>query len=178
MFEATIYPYLEIDVADLLSAQTVYERELDSTRAYQQIRKSIQAAEALKLLGLNVAEVKQKAEWVILIGNRCIGENTQAGSAMNSDQMCSPRKWRRRRCLTLLARVLDEQDRPQLTAIHPVDDMRDWQQPQSPAPMRPSQEAAGKPIGALNWSRAWGEKLEAQEPHPAPLAGCIDGTVG
>jgi len=58
----------------VLSALTDYEREPDSTRTYQQIRKIIQAAEALKLLGRDVAEVKQKAERVIIIGNRRIGE--------------------------------------------------------------------------------------------------------
>ena len=57
-----------------LKALDALERELDSPRTYAQLRKIIQAAEILKKFNLEVIEVKQKAEWVILVGNRRIGE--------------------------------------------------------------------------------------------------------
>jgi N6-adenosine-specific RNA methylase IME4 len=57
-----------------LKALDAMERELDSPRTYEQIHKTIKAAEAFKLPGRDMAEVKQKAEWVILIGNQRIGE--------------------------------------------------------------------------------------------------------
>jgi N6-adenosine-specific RNA methylase IME4 len=60
--------------AKALAALDALERELDSPKTYEAIRKVIKAAEAVKLLGGHIAQIKQKAEWVILIGNQRIGE--------------------------------------------------------------------------------------------------------
>lgn len=57
-----------------LQALSVMEAELDSARTYESIRRIVDAAEALKLLLRDVAEVKQQAEWVVLLGNMRIGE--------------------------------------------------------------------------------------------------------
>jgi hypothetical protein len=50
------------------------ERELDSAESYAQIRKLADAAEALKILFRHVAEVKNKAELVVLAANARIGD--------------------------------------------------------------------------------------------------------
>lgn len=75
------WPWLEMKAiarlsskANALKALNAMERELDSPRTYEQIRKTIKAVEAFKLMAGDVAEVKQKAEWVILVGNQRIGE--------------------------------------------------------------------------------------------------------
>jgi N6-adenosine-specific RNA methylase IME4 len=59
--------------ANALKALNAMERELDSPRTYTQIRRTLKVAQAFKLMAGDVAEVKQKAEWVILIGNQRIG---------------------------------------------------------------------------------------------------------
>ena len=48
--------------------------ELDSAESYAQIRKLVDAAEALKILFRHIAEVKNKAELVVLAANARIGE--------------------------------------------------------------------------------------------------------
>src|ERR1700730_927908 len=59
---------------DALKALTALERELDSSRTYEQIRKIVKAAEVLQRMERDLTEVKKKAEWVILVGNQRIGE--------------------------------------------------------------------------------------------------------
>src|ERR1700724_155334 len=54
------------------------ERELDSAENYAQIRKLADAAEALKILFRHVAEVKNKAELVVLAANARIGEEIRS----------------------------------------------------------------------------------------------------
>jgi N6-adenosine-specific RNA methylase IME4 len=57
-----------------LHALSLMEAELDSARTYESIRRIIDAAEAMKILLRGVVEVKQQAEWVVLLGNMRIGE--------------------------------------------------------------------------------------------------------
>ena len=60
--------------AKAVAALANMERELDSAESYAQIRKLADAAEALKILFRHVAEVKNKAELVVLAANARIGD--------------------------------------------------------------------------------------------------------
>ena len=55
-----------ITIPQAVAALANMERELDSAESYAQIRKLADAAEALKILFRHVAEVKNKAELVVL----------------------------------------------------------------------------------------------------------------
>jgi N6-adenosine-specific RNA methylase IME4 len=61
-----------------LKALTAMECELDSSETYAAIRKIERKAEVLKTLFREVAEVKAKAEDVVLLANKRIGEEAQA----------------------------------------------------------------------------------------------------
>jgi N6-adenosine-specific RNA methylase IME4 len=61
-------------ITKTLQALAAMEQQLDDARTYEEIRRIVQRAEALRVLGSHIAEVKQKAEWVILIANQRIGE--------------------------------------------------------------------------------------------------------
>ena len=63
-----------ITVPQAVAALANMERELDSAESYAQIRKLADAAEALKILFRHVAEVKNKAELVVLAANARIGD--------------------------------------------------------------------------------------------------------
>ena len=63
-----------ITIPQAVAALANMERELDSAESYAQIRKLADAAEALKILFRHVAEVKNKAELVVLAANARIGE--------------------------------------------------------------------------------------------------------
>ena len=63
-----------ITIPQAVAALANMERELDSAESYAQIRKLADAAEALKILFRHVAEVKNKAELVVLAANVRIGE--------------------------------------------------------------------------------------------------------
>jgi hypothetical protein len=63
-----------ITIPQAVAALANMERELDSAESYAQIRKLADAAEALKILFRHVAEVKNKAELVVLAANARIGD--------------------------------------------------------------------------------------------------------
>ena len=63
-----------VTIPQALKALAAMERELVAAETYVAIHKIICAAEALKHLLGQVAEVKQKAEWVVLAANIRIGE--------------------------------------------------------------------------------------------------------
>jgi hypothetical protein len=63
-----------LTIPQAVMALAKMERELISTKSYVEIRKLERAAEALKLLIHHVAEVKNKAELVVLAANQRIGE--------------------------------------------------------------------------------------------------------
>ena len=67
-----------ITIPQAVAALANMERELDSAESYAQIRKLADAAEALKILFRHVAEVKNKAELVVLAANQRIGEEIRA----------------------------------------------------------------------------------------------------
>jgi N6-adenosine-specific RNA methylase IME4 len=69
-----------------LHALSLMEAELDSARTYESIRRIIDAAEAMKILLRGVAEVKQQAEWVVLLGNMRIGEEIGKVQKANKHQ--------------------------------------------------------------------------------------------
>ena len=77
MNQLTIAPKHVPSIPAALRALDVMERELDSSKTYEAIRKVIQTAEALKILLGEIDEVKQRAETVILIGNVRIGEEIE-----------------------------------------------------------------------------------------------------
>src|SRR5260370_37432516 len=62
--------------ANALKALNAMERELDSPRTYTQIRRTLKVAQAFKLMAGDVAEVKQKAAWGILIGDQRISADS------------------------------------------------------------------------------------------------------
>ncbi len=59
-------------------ALAAMEKQIDQTRSYEELKKIIGAAEALRQFFKDVEEVKQRAEWTILIGKRRIGEEIAA----------------------------------------------------------------------------------------------------
>src|SRR5215472_271264 len=61
-------------IPQALKALAAMERELEAAETYVAILKMVRAAEALKHLLGQVAEVKQKAEWVVLAAYIRIGE--------------------------------------------------------------------------------------------------------
>jgi hypothetical protein len=63
-----------ITIPQAVAALANMERELDSAESYAQIRKLADAAEALRILFRHVAEVKNKAELVVLAANARIGD--------------------------------------------------------------------------------------------------------
>src|ERR1700731_1814072 len=63
-----------ITIPQAVAALANMERELDSAESYAQIRKLADAAETLKILFRHVAEVKNKAELVVLAANARIGD--------------------------------------------------------------------------------------------------------
>jgi hypothetical protein len=74
-------PWLEMRAVTRLSSKgntlkalNAMERELESSRTFEQIRKIVKAAEVLQRMERDLTEVKKKAEWVILVGNTRIGE--------------------------------------------------------------------------------------------------------
>ena len=67
-----------ITIPQAVAALANMERELDSAESYAQIRKLADAAEALKILFRHVAEVKNKAELVVLAANARIGDEIRA----------------------------------------------------------------------------------------------------
>jgi N6-adenosine-specific RNA methylase IME4 len=67
-----------VTIPQAVAALANMERELDSAKSYKQIRKLADAAEALKILFQDVAEVKNKAELVVLAANARIGEEIRA----------------------------------------------------------------------------------------------------
>ena len=60
-------------VVKAIKALAVMEKELDSAKTYESIRRVERAAEALKVLHGEVDDVRQKAEWVILLARQRIG---------------------------------------------------------------------------------------------------------
>jgi hypothetical protein len=65
-------------IPQAIAALVSMEAQLDSAKSYTEIRKIAQAAEALKVLFRHVAEVKNKAELVVLAANQRIGEELEA----------------------------------------------------------------------------------------------------
>src|ERR1700730_18742382 len=63
-----------ITIPQAVAALANMEHELDSGESYAQFRKLGDAAEALKILFRHVAEVKKKAELVVLAANARIGD--------------------------------------------------------------------------------------------------------
>ena len=75
-----------ITIPQAVAALANMERELDSAESYAQIRKLADAAEALKILFRHVAEVKNKAELVVLAANARIGDEIKLIPKANKHQ--------------------------------------------------------------------------------------------
>ena len=72
-----------ITIPQAVAALANMERELDSAESYAQIRKLADAAEALKILFRHVAEVKNKAELVVLAANAVWRHNPNHAEGRN-----------------------------------------------------------------------------------------------
>lgn len=87
--QALIKKYVP-SIPQAIRSLVAMERQLDSAKTYEHIRRIIKEAEAIKLLLGHVAEVKAKAEDAVLIGNRRIAEELRKVPKANARRRISP----------------------------------------------------------------------------------------